>query len=46
MKPRPARIVLPLVPLLCALAVQFTLAGIAESTAGVILREAAAPYAK
>ena len=32
--------------ILCALAVQFILAGIAESTAGVILREAAAPYAK
>lgn len=32
--------------ILCALAVQFVLAGIAESTAGVILREAAAPYAK
>jgi multiple antibiotic resistance protein len=31
--------------ILCALAVQFILAGIAESTAGVILREAAAPYA-
>jgi multiple antibiotic resistance protein len=32
--------------ILCALAVQFIIAGIAESTAGVILREAAAPYAK
>ncbi|MFN3512515.1 MAG: MarC family protein [Phenylobacterium sp.] len=32
--------------ILCALAVQFILAGIAESTAGVILREAAAPYAQ
>ena len=32
--------------ILCALAVQFILAGVAESTAGVILREAAAPYAK
>ncbi len=32
--------------ILCALAVQFILAGIAESTAGVILREAASPYAK
>jgi multiple antibiotic resistance protein len=32
--------------ILCALAVQFVLAGIAESTAGVILNEAAAPYAK
>ena len=30
--------------ILCALAVQFVIAGIAESTAGVILREAAAPY--
>lgn len=32
--------------ILCALAVQFILSGIAESTAGVILREAAAPYTK
>ena len=32
--------------ILCALAVQFILAGVAESTAGEILREAAAPYAK
>jgi len=30
--------------ILCALAVQFVIAGVAESTAGVILREAAAPY--
>ena len=34
-----------IVAILCALAVQFVLAGVAESTAGVILREAAAPYA-
>lgn len=30
--------------ILCALAVQFVIAGVAESTAGVILREAASPY--